>query len=67
MSTGLAKKSINGKYDAESILDIWTGNAITNVRKNLINGKRCSKPCSDCNAEGTIFGKKSCWSLERSI
>ncbi len=46
-----------GNMMQESILDIWTGNAITNVRKNLINGKRCSKPCSDCNAEGTIFGK----------
>ncbi len=46
-----------GNMMQESILDIWTGNTMNNVRKNLINGKRCSKPCSDCNADGTIFGK----------
>ena len=26
-------------------------------RKNLLEGKRCNKPCSDCNANGTLLGQ----------
>ena len=28
------------------------------ARKNLLEGKRCDSPCTECNAEGTILGKK---------
>jgi len=45
-----------GNMMQESIFDIWTGNAMTKYRKNLLNGKRCDNPCSDCNADGTLLG-----------
>ena len=37
---------------------------MTKFRKNLINGKRDNSPCSLCNAEGTVLGKKhaNAWS-----
>ena len=35
-----------GNMMQESIFDIWTGNAMTKYRKNLLNGKRCDNPCS---------------------
>ena len=37
--------------------EIWTGSAITKYRKNLLQGKRCNSPCTECNAEGTVLGK----------
>ena len=45
-----------GNMMQESIFDIWIGNAMTKYRKNLLNGKRCDNPCSDCNADGTLLG-----------
>ena len=27
------------------------------LKKNLLNCKRCDKPCSDCNADGTLLGQ----------
>jgi radical SAM protein with 4Fe4S-binding SPASM domain len=47
-----------GNIMQEKIIDIWTGKAITKYRKNLLQGKRCDSPCKECNAEGTILGKK---------
>ena len=38
------------------LFDIWTDKAITKYRKNLLEGKRCNSPCSECNAEGTVLG-----------
>ena len=46
-----------GNMMQESIFEIWKGNTIKKFRKNLLNGKRCDKPCSDCNADGTLLGK----------
>jgi len=46
-----------GNMMLENIFDIWTGKIITNYRKNLLKGKRCNSPCSECNAEGTVLGK----------
>lgn len=46
-----------GNVMQEEFFDIWTGNAITKFRKNLLNGKRCNSPCTECNAEGTVLGK----------
>ncbi len=31
---------------------------MTKYRKNLLEGKRCDRPCSECNAEGTLLGSK---------
>ena len=39
------------------IFNIWEGNFMTKFRKNLLKGNRCDKPCSDCNADGTLLGK----------
>jgi len=47
-----------GNIMQENIFEIWTGKAITKYRKNLLQGKRCNSPCKECNAEGTILGKK---------
>lgn len=46
-----------GNIMQESIFEIWRSNIMTKFRKNLLNGKRCDKPCSDCNADGTLLGQ----------
>ena len=46
-----------GNVMQESIFEVWTGKMISNFRKNLLKGKRCSLPCSNCNADGTLLGK----------
>lgn len=46
-----------GNIMQEKIFEIWTGKIQTNFRKNLLSGKRCSSPCSSCNADGTLLGK----------
>ena len=46
-----------GNVMQETIFEIWTGKIITKFRKNLLSGKRCSSPCSSCNADGTLLGK----------
>lgn len=47
-----------GNMMQENIFNIWTNKIMTKFRKNLINGKRNDSPCTSCNAEGTILGKK---------
>jgi EPS-associated MarR family transcriptional regulator len=47
-----------GNMMQEHIFDIWDGKIMNKYRKNLINGKRKDNPCTMCNAEGTILGKK---------
>ena len=47
-----------GNMMQNTIFEIWKGKTLSNFRKNLLNGKRCNKPCSDCNADGTLLGKK---------
>jgi radical SAM protein with 4Fe4S-binding SPASM domain len=51
------RRKTMGNMMQEEIFDIWGGNFMTKFRKNLLNGKRCDKPCSDCNADGTLLGK----------
>lgn len=46
-----------GNVMQESMFQIWTGKMITKFRKNLLQGKRCLSPCSDCNADGKLLGK----------
>ena len=38
---------------------------MTNYRKNLLKGKRCNSPCSECNAEGTVLGKNHAQEWQR--
>lgn len=47
-----------GNMMQETIFKIWTGKILTKFRKNLLNGKRCSAPCKQCNAQGTLLGQK---------
>lgn len=46
-----------GNIMQENIIDIWKGKSITKFRKNLLKGNRCEKPCTDCNADGTLLGQ----------
>ena len=52
-----------GNMMQQSIFEIWTGKILTEYRKNLLKGKRCSSPCNSCNANGTLLGKEhaSAW------
>ena len=47
-----------GNIMLENFFDIWKDNTITKYRKNLLEGKRCNSPCTECNAEGTLLGYK---------
>lgn len=46
-----------GNVMQESIFDLWTGKILSKFRKNLLLGKRCTSPCSSCNADGKLLGK----------
>ena len=46
-----------GNLMQQSLGEIWVGSTLSKFRKNLLEGKRCNKPCSDCNADGTLLGK----------
>ena len=51
------RKMATGNIMKDDFFDIWTGSTISKFRKNLLEGKRCDKPCTECNAEGTVLGK----------
>ena len=51
------RKNPMGNIMQETILQIWKGRTLTNYRKDLLSGKRCSNPCKNCNADGTLLGK----------
>ncbi len=51
------RKVSMGNIMQETIFKIWTGKTLTDYRKDLISGKRCSGPCTSCNADGTLLGK----------
>ena len=50
------RRITTGNIMQSELFDIWTDKAITKYRKNLLEGKRCNSPCSECNAEGTVLG-----------
>ena len=60
------RRKAMGNMMQQEIFEIWQGNFMSNFRKDLLNGKRCNKPCSDCNADGTLLGKNHA-SVWRSI
>ena len=45
-----------GNMMQDTIFNIWTNKTLTEYRKNLLTGKRCSGPCKKCNANGTLLG-----------
>ena len=47
-----------GNVMQAEFFDIWNGSIYRKYRKDLLSGKRKSKPCSDCNANGTVHGYK---------
>jgi radical SAM protein with 4Fe4S-binding SPASM domain len=47
-----------GNIMLENLFDVWTDSTISKYRKNLLEGKRCDSPCTECNAEGTVLGGK---------
>ena len=51
------RRNAMGNMMQQNIFDIWVGASMNKFRKNLLKGKRCDKPCSDCNADGTLLGK----------
>ena len=53
------RRITTGNVMQSKLFDIWTDKAITKYRKNLLEGKRCNSPCSECNAEGTVLGASS--------
>jgi len=53
------RRITTGNIMQSELFDIWTDKAITKYRKNLLEGKRCNSPCSECNAEGTVLGVKA--------
>ena len=46
-----------GNMMQETISEIWNGKILSKFRKDLLLGKRCSNPCTKCNADGTLLGK----------
>ena len=47
-----------GNVMQTNFFDIWNGPAYRKYRRDLLSGQRKNKPCSDCNADGTVHGFK---------
>lgn len=45
-----------GNVKDRSLIDIWTDAKLMEYRNKLKNGERSLSPCSNCNANGQIFG-----------
>ena len=52
------RKIAMGNMMQEHIISIWDSKIMNRYRKNLLYGQRIDDPCKNCNAEGTILGKK---------
>ena len=47
-----------GNIMQTDFFDIWNGPIYRKYRRDLLSGARKNKPCSDCNANGTVHGYK---------
>lgn len=47
-----------GNVKDKSLIDIWTDAKLMEFRNKLKNGERSLSPCSNCNANGQVFGGK---------
>jgi len=45
-----------GNVKDKSLVDIWTDAKLMEFRNKLKNGERSLSPCSNCNANGQVFG-----------
>lgn len=52
------KKLIVGNLKEESIIEVWTGRLMTDVRKKLAIGDREFPPCNKCDVKGTFMGEE---------
>lgn len=48
-----------GNINTVPLKNIWFGEKMTEIRKNLAAGNRCGKACKDCNVKGTLLGQDS--------
>ena len=48
-----------GNINEDNIRELWLGEKITKIRKNLSQGNRCGKACKDCHVNGTLLGQRS--------
>ena len=53
------KSFVLGNIKENSIWEIWTGENINFVRRNLMNADRKFDPCSVCDVYGDLIGKES--------
>jgi radical SAM protein with 4Fe4S-binding SPASM domain len=52
------KKLVVGNLNNESILEVWTGSSMNNIRKRLGNRDREFSPCNECDVKGTYIGRE---------
>lgn len=45
-----------GNLNSQSVLEVWRSPAMHKRRMLLMDGKRNSMPCSNCNTDGTLHG-----------
>jgi len=48
-----------GNINKDFLPEIWFGEKLTEIRKNLKDGNRCGKACKDCQVNGTLVGRES--------
>jgi len=48
-----------GNINTNSLSEIWHGSEFVKTRAELINSKRISPACKNCNIEGTLIGHQS--------
>ena len=53
------KEAVVGNISKESLIIIWSSSLFLDIRKNLLKGSRCHKPCAACDVNGLMNGKKS--------
>ena len=63
------KKVKFGNINTQTLEEIWYSKYFQRVRHNLIDGKRNSAPCSNCNAVGIVHGLNhaKAWLMEKEI
>lgn len=53
------KEIIVGNLKKSTLEQVWLGDKLKEIRKNLIEGDRSNSPCNKCTVNGQLFGKKS--------
>jgi radical SAM protein with 4Fe4S-binding SPASM domain len=54
-----------GNAFKQSIKEIWTGEALEDLREKLANADRSEEPCKSCDADGLAYGAQSYLMLRR--